>query len=235
MKSATDNQGLKQKVGIAAAKLVEDGMIVGIGTGSTIAFFIEELGKRVREGLSISGVATSYQSKLMCCQWGIPIIEASMVDRLDLAIDGADEIDGHLNVIKGGGAAQTIEKIIATMADEFIVIGDESKQVESLGIKFPIPVEVIPAALGLFNRLVKETGAEPKLRMAIKKDGPVISDNGNFIVDLYFKHPPDIHSLENILISIPGVLETGLFLNMVCKALISKEGGVSMVFPQPLK
>ena len=228
MKAASHNASLKKMVGVAAADLVKDGMIVGIGTGSTVAFFIEELGRRVKDGLSIYGVPTSYQSRLMCYQQGIPLQDVALVDRLDIAIDGADEIDYSLNAIKGGGAAHTIEKIIAAMADEFVLIADYSKMVERLAIATPIPVEVIPAALGLVMKKVRKTGAEPKLRTAVKKDGPVITDNGNFIVDLNFSDAPDIYKLDYALQIIPGIVETGLFIGMARKALIAGREGLEV-------
>lgn len=220
---------LKKNVALKAADLVKNGMMVGMGTGTTAAFFIQELGRRVKEGLSIQGVPTSYQSKLMCYQQGIPVIDPSLVDRLDIAIDGADEVDYSLNAIKGGGGANTIEKIIASMADEFVLIIDHSKLVDRLTTSFPVPIEVIPAALGLVMRRVKELGARPELRMAIKKAGPVVTDNGNFMVDLYFDDVADIHSVNCILKSIPGVIETGLFLGMANKALVAWEDGIKVM------
>lgn len=229
MKSENEGKDLKKMVGLAAADLVKDGMTVGIGTGSTAAFFIEELGRRVKQGLNIRGVPTSYQARLRCYQYGIPLIDASLVDRLDIAIDGADEIDYSLNAIKGGGAANTIEKIIAAMADEFVIIVDHSKLVEKLAVTFPVPVEVIPAALGLVMRKVRELGCRPELRMAVRKDGPVVTDNGNFMVDLYFDEAPDVYRLNRMLKSIPGIVETGLFLGMAHKALVGWEDGVEVM------
>lgn len=229
MKSASNNQALKKVVGVTAADLVKDGMTIGIGTGSTVAFFIEELGQRVKDGLCIQGVPTSYQSKWLCYEYKIPVADPAMIHRLDIAIDGADEIDEGLNAIKGGGAAQTIEKIVATLADEFILIADDSKLVEQLGVSFPIPVEVIPAAMGLVTREIKELGAKPQLRMAVKKDGPIVTDNGNFVVDIYFSYAPDVHRIDGFLKSIPGVVETGLFLGMAQRALIAREDGVAIL------
>ena len=140
MKSVSSNKELKQKVGRRAAEFVKDGMKIGIGTGSTVAFFIEELGRRVKEeGLSIQGVTTSLGSSLLCLKYGIPLMESMHCSHLDLAVDGADEIDPYLNAIKGGGAAHTIEKIIASMADEFILIADETKLV-------PRPLQKIPTS-----------------------------------------------------------------------------------------
>lgn len=232
MKSASSNQELKKMVGIAAADLVKDGMAIGIGTGSTVAFFIEALGERVKNGLHITGVTTSYQSKLSCHSLGIPTVELSMVDRLDLAIDGADEIDAGLHAIKGGGAAHTIEKIVATMADEFVVIGDESKCVKQLAEKFPVPVEVLPPALALVTRKIRESGADPRVRMGMRKDGPVVTDSGNLVIDIYFTTVPDLQQYNLFLKSIPGVVETGLFLGIAKKALIARGDGVVTLTPQ---
>jgi ribose 5-phosphate isomerase A len=229
MKAQEESKNLKKIVGLAAADLVKDGMTVGIGTGSTVAFFIEELGRRVKQGLSIRGVPTSYQAKLMCYKHGIPLLDPSLVDRLDIAIDGADEIDYSLNAIKGGGAANTMEKVIASMADEFVIIVDHSKLVERLAVSFPVPVEVIPAALGLVMRKVREIGARPELRMAVRKAGPVVTDNGNFMLDLYFDEAPDVYWLNRMLKSIPGVVETGLFLGIAHKALVAWEDGVEVM------
>jgi len=134
-----------------------------------------------------------------------------------------------LNAIKGGGAAHTIEKIVATMANEFILIGDESKLVDRLGLNTPIPIEVIPEAVGLVQKKTKALGADPRIRMAVRKDGPVISDNGNFIIDLYFKQLQKLSEINNLLLSIPGVIETGLFIGMASQAFIAGADGVKVL------
>lgn len=230
MKASSANLELKEKAGIAAANLIENGMTVGIGTGSTVEFFVKELGRRVKEeSLSIKGVTTSHQSKILCYQLGIQVLDVGMLDEIDLAVDGADEIDYSLNAIKGGGAAHTIEKIVATMAKKFILIGDESKLVDRLGLNTPIPIEVIPEAVGLVQKKTKALGADPRIRMAVRKDGPVISDNGNFIVDLYFKQLENLSEINNLLLSIPGVIETGLFIGMASQAFIAGADGVKVL------
>jgi len=227
LKSASSNSEQKRAAGARAAYFVKDGMRIGIGTGSTVAFFIEELGSRIREGLKVAGVPTSSQSRLLCFSCGIPILDASMVNHLDLAVDGADEIDGGLNAIKGGGAAHTVEKIIASMADEFILIADESKLVDKLCGHFPLPVEVIPAGCAFVMNQIRLLGGEPSVRMAVKKDGPVISENGNYIIDIAFNSPPaDLSLLNRQLIGIPGLVETGLFLGLAQRALIAGAQGV---------
>jgi ribose 5-phosphate isomerase A len=233
LKSVSSNVELKKMAGIHAADFVRDGMRIGIGTGSTVAFFIEELGRRTAQGLKIHGAATSYHTKILCIRYGIPMLDNMSLDHLDLAIDGADEIDPSLNAIKGGGAAQTCEKIIASMADEFILIADETKLVSNLCTNFPLPVEVIPAALSLAEKRVRELGGKPSIRKAIRKDGPVITENGNFILDITFQQPPlDLELLNVQLKKIPGLLETGLFLGMAKKALIGTESGVRTMLPK---
>jgi ribose 5-phosphate isomerase A len=234
LKSVSSNKELKQKVGRRAAEFVKDGMKIGIGTGSTVAFFIEELGRRVKEeGLSIQGVTTSLGSSLLCLKYGIPLMESMHCSHLDLAVDGADEIDPYLNAIKGGGAAHTIEKIIASMADEFILIADETKLVPALCRKFPLPIEVIPASLSYVEKRIRELGGTPEIRNAVRKDGPVISENGNFILDVTFSTPPeDVELLDRQLQNIPGIVETGLFLGIAKKALIGYEDSVEILLPK---
>jgi ribose 5-phosphate isomerase A len=221
MKNSHDNQELKKLVGIAAAGLVTNGITCGIGTGSTVAFFIEELGRRIqREGLQITGVPTSFQSRLLCQKFGIPIRDTQDCAGLDLAIDGADEVDPELNVIKGGGAAQTREKIVAAMAKQFVVIVDESKLVPKLNHAFPIPIEIIPSALTFVEKEIKQLGGEMMLRMGVRKDGPVVTDNGQFIVDVQFRPDSDLKMINCQLHQTPGVVETGLFYDMTAMVLV---------------
>jgi ribose 5-phosphate isomerase A len=221
MKTNSANQELKKMVGITAAALIKNEMTCGIGTGSTVAFFIEELGRRVQqEGLRITGVPTSFQSRLLCRQYDIPVQDTQDCSRLDIAIDGADEVDPDLNVIKGGGAAQTREKIVAAMADQFIVIVDETKLVPKLNHAFPVPIEIIPAALTFVENKLQRMGGEATLRMGVRKDGPVITDNGQFILDVQFKPDTDLKNIDRELHQTPGVVETGLFFDMVAMTLV---------------
>jgi ribose 5-phosphate isomerase A len=217
---------LKQAAGQAAALLVKDGMTVGLGTGSTVAFLIDEVGNMVKDGLRIKGVSTSFQSKAMCHKAGIPLIDPGMLSKIDLAIDGADEVTRSLDAIKGGGAAHAVEKIIASMADEFVIIADETKLVGQLGLNFPIPVEVMREAIGSFTKNAEEFGANPKIRIGSGKDGPVVTENGNFVIDLYFDAAQDMRRLDIRLKSLPGVIETGLFLGIAKKAIIASRQGI---------
>jgi ribose 5-phosphate isomerase A len=221
MKSSSSNEQLKKSVGEAAAQLVEGDMMVGVGTGSTARFFIEELGRRVREeGLRIVGVPTSFQSRLLCQKNGVPIADAQDVGQLDLAVDGADEVDPDLNLIKGGGAAHAREKVIAGMAKQFVVIVDESKLVPRLGTGFAVPVEIIPPALKFVSDRLLAMGGQPTLRMGVRKDGPVVTDNGLFVIDAKFDPAVDMRQIDAQLHNTPGVLETGLFLGMARKVLV---------------
>jgi ribose 5-phosphate isomerase A len=229
MKNTDTNKDLKRLVGTAAAQLVENGMICGIGTGSTVAFLIEELGRRIKdENLDIIGVPTSFQSKILCRENGIRTLDLQECNGLDLAIDGADEVDPKLNAIKGGGAAHTMEKIVAAMAKRFVIIVDESKLVRKLGATFPVPVEIIPSALGFITAKVRDWGGEPQLRMGIRKDGPVITDNGQLVIDIKFKTGTDLRKIDNQLHQLPGVIETGLFYDLAQQVLVGSGKDMSV-------
>lgn len=205
------NTDEKKSVGDSAAALVDNGMVVGLGTGSTTAFAIEALGRRVDEGLDIKGIPTSYQSRMLAIEWGIPLTFLDQDPVLDIAIDGADQVDANLFVIKGGGAAHTNEKVVARSARRFVVLVDEEKMVDTL--IHPVPLEVIPEALELVRRQVMELGGIPQLRMAVRKDGPVITDNGNLIVDVDFGEIPEPGKLALQLSACTGIIEHGIFDN----------------------
>lgn len=221
MKSSNTNKELKRIVGTAAAGLIQNGMTCGIGTGSTVVFLIEELGRRIKnEKLEITGVPTSFQSKILCQANGIKIKDPQDCTELDLAIDGADEVDPGLNAIKGGGAAHTREKIVAAMAKRFVIIVDDSKLVPELGTGFPVPVEIIPSALSFIIEQIREWGGESQLRMGVRKDGPVVTDNGQFVLDLRFKAGTDLRKIDARLHQLPGVVETGLFYDLAKQVLV---------------
>lgn len=219
---------LKRMVGYEAAELVKDGNVVGLGTGSTTHHFIEKLGERmIKEELEVLGVPTSYQSFFLARNSKIPITTLEEHD-VDLAVDGADEVDPHLNLIKGGGAAHTLEKIVDHSAKRFVVIVDDSKVVDQLG-KFPVPVEVIPQALRVATQELKAMGGMPELRMAERKDGPVITDNGNMVVDATFKSIEEPEELEIALNSIPGVVENGIFAGMAHEVMVGTPQGLNIL------
>jgi len=209
----------KKLVGLEAALRVEDGMVVGLGTGSTTYHFIISLAERLKEEeLDVLGIPTSYQSYFLAVDLGIPVTTLDE-HQPDLAVDGADEVDPYLNLIKGGGAAHTREKIVDYAARTFLVIVDESKIVAQLG-EFPVPVEVLPLALNTVKKHLESMGGTPRLRMAHMKDGPVVSDNNNFILDVEFEDIPHPVLLEKELNNIPGVLENGIFTGEVDEVLI---------------
>lgn len=215
---------LKEVVGKEAVKYVEDGMIVGLGTGSTVFYFVHALADKVKEGLNIQMVSTSIQTVELSKSLGLNIKELEEIDHIDLAVDGVDEIDKNFNAIKGGGAALFREKIVADIAKEVIWIYDESKDVEKLG-KFNLPVEILPFGYSHTVRKLTEAGLNPVLR---KKDGEIlITDNHNYIADLHLGYGFDIEEVKEKLANIVGVVEHGLFLNM-CKLCIkgTPEGAV---------
>lgn len=218
----------KKEVAHEAAMMVEDGQVLGLGTGSTTHYFIQNLGERIlTEEMEIMGIPTSYQSFFLANECNIPI--TTLDEHLpDLAVDGADEVDPNLNLIKGGGAAHTLEKIVDSSARKFVVIVDESKIVKELG-DFPVPLEVMPAAYRPVTEKVKSMGGVPQLRMAQMKDGPVITDNHNFVVDVQFEKIPDPHELEITLNSIPGVVENGIFTGVTNQVLIATPEGVKSI------
>ncbi|QYN60840.1 ribose-5-phosphate isomerase RpiA [Bifidobacterium asteroides] len=220
----TEQDRLKKAAGIEAAKLVENGMTAGLGTGSTVRFFVDELGRRVKEeGLEFTGVTTSRRTKEQAEGYGIRIVDIDQVDHIDVTIDGADEVDRDFNGIKGGGAALLWEKIVAVNSRRIVWIVDESKVVDTIG-RFPLPVEVIPFGERHVLDRFKERGYNPVLRM----DGqgqPVLTDEHNHIIDLHLKridHPQD---LAQDLITTVGVVEHGLFLNMVDTVIVGDPNG----------
>jgi ribose 5-phosphate isomerase A len=213
MKDTSANTDAKKAAGVAAAELVKSGMVVGLGTGSTVAWTIRRLGERVREErLDFLGIATSFQAENLAIDSGISLTALNQHPLLDLAIDGADQVDGDLFVIKGGGAAHTREKVVSCSAKRFVIVADESKYVPKL--TWPVPVEVLPFALRLVERRLTELGGRPVLRQGLRKDGPVITDNGNFVVDADFGMIEDPAALAARIDPIPGVVEHGIFDNL---------------------
>ncbi|NET67584.1 MAG: ribose-5-phosphate isomerase RpiA [Moorea sp. SIO1G6] len=215
---------MKQEVGKAAAKRVQSGMIVGLGTGSTTAYAIQFLGDRLSSGeiKDIVGIPTSFQAEVLAKQYGIPLTTLDAVDHIDVAIDGADEVDPQKNLIKGGGAAHTREKIVDSLAKQFIVVVDSTKIVEHLGSTFLLPVEVIPMAITPVMNAIQKLGGKPELRMGVKKAGPVITDQGNMVVDVKFDAIDNPAELEKTINNIPGVLENGLFVGVTDLVLVGE-------------
>lgn len=214
----------KAAAGKKAAEIVENGMVVGLGTGSTARFFIQALGERCREGLNISAVATSQASEEQARQEGIPIIDLNQLETIDLDVDGADEIDPQKRMIKGGGGALFREKIIAGMSREMIVIIDPSKQVDALG-KFPLPVEISPFAHRATLKHISNLGHEGAIRQTAEGK-PFITDNQNLIFDINLPFPcTNPEEIEQKLTQIPGVIDTGFFIGYAGRVIIGDDKG----------
>ena len=206
----------KRNAALEAVKHVKDNTVIGLGSGSTVAYAIEEIGNRIKsEGLHVLAVPTSYQALMLAVKHGIPITTLEEHPLLDLTVDGADQIDEELNLIKGMGGALTREKIVASVSKRLIIVADESKKVKVLGEKnHPVPIEATPFAAKPVMHKIKEMKGKPVLREAKGKVGPVITDNGNIIIDANFGVIQKPAELERKLKSISGVVETGLFIKM---------------------
>ena len=212
VRTPESNAEEKRAAGEAAAGMVRDGMVLGLGTGSTVAWTIKRIGEKVEEGLEVLGVPTSYQAQELAIAAGIPLTSLDQDPVLDLAIDGADQVSRDLIAIKGGGAAHAREKVVAASAQWFVVVADSTKLVGSL--THPVPVEVLPFAAKLAMSRIEELGGSPQIRQAKMKDGPVITDNGNFVIDADFGEIEDPGLLGTQLSEIPGVVEHGIFENV---------------------
>lgn len=216
---------MKQAVAEAAVEQIRDGMVLGLGSGSTAALMIQALGAKLRRGdlNDIVGVTTSFQGEVLAAELGIPLKSLNAIDRIDLAIDGADEVDPSFQLIKGGGACHVQEKLVARRADRFVVVVDSTKLVDTLNLGFLLPVEVLPGAWRQVQGQLKEMGADAQLRMAVRKAGPVVTDQGNLVLDAKcaggITNPA---ALEKEINNLPGVLENGLFVNITDQVLVGE-------------
>ena len=225
---------MKQIVADAAIKEVKSDMIIGLGSGSTAALMIKSLAGEIRSGKlkNIRGVATSFQSEVLALELDIPLIDLASVSQIDLAIDGADEVDPGFQLIKGGGACHVREKLVASKANQLLIVVDETKIVQNLNRSFPLPVEVLPNAWKQVQEVLSKMEGNSTLRMANKKAGPVVTDQGNLILDVFFNEgiqkPKEIEMSIN---NIPGVLENGLFVDLTDKVLVGKiENNIPVVY-----
>jgi len=219
---------MRKKAGIAAIERIQEGMLIGLGTGLTVSHFIDQLIQRVAEGLQIQVVASSMQSLRQAKMGGIPLADINTITSIDITIDGANEINPQKQMIKGGGGALLREKILANISRELIIIVDESKLVEKLG-KYPLPIEIVPFGKEAIIDKIKMLGFHGQIRTH-EKNGPFETDNGNFIYDIYFDSlREDPESDHEKLIHIPGVLETGFFFNLVHTVFVGKSDGTVCV------
>jgi ribose 5-phosphate isomerase A len=225
MKASDGSETAKRNAGERAAETVESGETVGLGTGSTAAHAIRALGRRVDDGLDVVGVPTSFASRELAREVGVPLAPLVDVERVDVAIDGADQVaDGDL--VKGGGAAHATEKVVDAAADRFLVVVDEGKVAAALSR--PVPVEILPDARTAVARRLREAGSDPQLRRAERKDGPVVTDNGNLLVDCDFGTIEDPASLSRTLAAVPGVVEHGLFVGLADAVYVGTDDGVAV-------
>ncbi len=224
-------QEAKRKAALEAVKHVENNSVVGLGSGSTAAFAIEELGKKVKhEKLQILGIPTSYQAFLLAVEKGVTITTLDEHPQIDVTIDGADQITPELNLIKGMGAALAREKIVAAASKLNVIVADEKKRVKLLGENNQsVPIEVLPFAVALVERKIIDAGGKPVLREGKGKLGPVITDNGNALMDVYFGEIQNPMELNLKLKMIPGVVETGLFLGLTDIAYVTTSGKVEKI------
>jgi len=218
---------IKKALGIAAAEKIQDGMTVGLGSGTTVAFFIEALGERIRHGLNIKGCPTSQSTSRLAIQNKIPLIAINRVDKIDVAVDGADQVNEKKQMIKGRGAALLREKIVLSAALDRIILIDQQKRVQKLGDCL-LPVEVVPIADAWIIKQIEKLGYHGVVRL--KDNGvAVVTDNQNHIIDIQLKGPLNKpEDLEKELRKIPGIIETGLFFNLANTVLVGKEGGVEV-------
>jgi ribose 5-phosphate isomerase A len=224
---------LKRQAAARALEHVQDGMKLGLGTGSTAKHFVDLLGEKVRAGLKVIGVPTSEATRIQAEQCGIRLTTLDDIDRLDLTVDGADEIDPALNAVKGGGGALLREKIVAAASDRMIVIADETKWVDVLG-RFPLPVEVIPFGLAATQRAMAgafaESGVSGQMVLRKGKDGHVfVTDGGHWIVDAHLGQIADAPRLAGLLNPIPGVVEHGLFIGLASTAMLAGPQGIRVI------
>jgi len=213
----------KKITGEKAVEYIKDGMIVGLGTGSTVYWTIHKIGELIKDGLQIHGVPTSMETERLANKLGIPLIELIDLNKIDLTIDGADEIDARLDLIKGGGGALLREKMIASISEQFVIVADESKVVTTLG-KFPLPVEVTPFGWEVTKKQIEKLVlTNPQLRL--KSNAPYLTDNSNYILDCYIEAIENPEELTVNLNLIPGVVENGLFVNMSDIVIIGRNNG----------
>ena len=216
---------MKQAVAEAAVEQIQSGMVVGLGSGSTAALMIQGLGAKLKRGelTDIVGVTTSFQGEVLAAELGIPLKSLNAIERIDLAIDGADEVDPSFQLIKGGGACHVQEKLVARRAERFVVVVDATKLVDTLNLGFLLPVEVLPGAWRQVQAELAALGGNADLRMAVRKAGPVVTDQGNLVLDVKFAGGiTDPVALEKEINNLPGVLENGLFVNLTDQVLVGE-------------
>lgn len=221
-----NNDDLKKNCAKEAVKQIKNNTIIGLGGGSTIAYLIDFIKEN---NLQVKVVTPSFKTRMLCIKNGLEVLHTCAVDKVTMAFDGCDEVDENLNALKSGGGIHTKEKLIASMATEYILLVDDAKFVKTLTFKEPVVLEILEDSLKYVERMVKELGGKPVVRNSNAKDGFIISDNGNLLLDVTFDNIKDIYVLERTLKNICGVLDTSLFVNLVTKAIVIGENGVRII------
>ena len=221
------NDDLKKDCAKEALKYIKSNTIIGLGGGSTISYLIDYI--RDNKDLKVKVVTPSVKTKMLCIKNGLEVLHTCSVDKVDVAFDGCDEVDEKLNALKSGGGIHTKEKLIASMAEDYILLVDDTKVVKTLTFKHPVVLEILEDSLKYVEKVVKELGGKPTIRNSSAKDGFTISDNGNLLMDVVFENIKDIYKLENCLKNICGVIDTSLFTNVVTKVLIIGKDGIRVI------
>lgn len=225
---------LKKQAAIKALSFIEHQQLVGLGAGSTIAFMVELLAEQVKAGLDIKVLTSSFITRQLLLQKGFTVLHVADVEKIDVYFDGCDQVDHHLHALKSGGGIHTKEKLLASMATQFILAGDEGKYVEQFTTACPLVIEFLPEAVRYVQAMIEQLFANTKIamRMSDKKDGPAITDNGNYLLDVWFGRWPQLSQLNPMMKSITGVVETSLFYNLAHKAIIAGSDGVKVIEKQ---
>ena len=232
--SIINDVNLKKEAALKAISFIKHQQLVGLGAGSTIAFMVELLSGQVKGGLDIKVLTSSFITRQLLLQKGFSVLPAAGVEKIDIYFDGCDQVDYHLNALKSGGGIHTKEKLLASMATQFILAGDESKYVAQFTTACPLVIEFLPEALRYVPARIQQLFADVKMvmRMSDKKDGAVITDNGNYLLDVWFCSWPELSQLNPIMKSITGVVETSLFYNLAHKAIIAGSDGIKIIEKQ---
>jgi len=222
-----NDNDLKKNCAKEAIKYIKSGMIIGLGGGRSIAYLIEHI--KEEKNIKVKIVTPSVKTKMLCIENGLEVLHTCSVDKVDVAFDGCDQVDEKLNALKSGGGIHTNEKLIASMADEYILLVDEAKVEKTLTFKAPVVLEILEDSLKYVESKVLELGGKPVVRCSDIKDGFTISDNGNLLMDVTFNDVKDIYELNDSLINICGVIETSLFTKVITKAIIASEKGIRVI------
>jgi ribose 5-phosphate isomerase A len=225
-----NSDDLKKACAKEALKFIENNTIIGLGGGSTISYLIDYI--KENEKLTVKVVTPSFKTKMLCINSGLEVLHTFAVDKISAAFDGCDEVDENLNALKSGGGIHTKEKLIASMAEDYILLVDDAKVVKDLTFKHPVVLEILVDSLKYVERKVSEAGGRPEVRSSSAKDGFTITENGNLLMDAFFENVGDIYELEKSLKDIRGVIDTSLFVNVASKAIVTGQNGVRVLLKQ---